>query len=440
MQPAGDTPSPDLSGVPPTPPAAPPSPPAAPPPPPEPLEKWLWIDPFEKNDDLKKRLDSGAVLLAEDILRYIGYNLLIDKTDFDAGKSVGAKLKGASYTMTPDPDEGWMVDENNKLVKLKVTEDPSGLHFVVPRHSLVFIRLKQRLRVPYYMIGRHNLKIRYVYQGLLLGTGPQVDPGFVGKLYIPLHNFTTSDVNVYLNDSFVSIDFARTPPLCFDKGVPETLDDLYEKYESTKWLFDRKKLQGRARLTDYLDGKTPQSAMVGLLGKYREALEQLTEVRNEAKNINSSTQGRIDGFKNDLENMQQKLDVRANAVDTRLDTSHTWHRIEVVVVAGIIAAAVIAIVALNHQTNEETRLIMSENFSDQMQDIENKMITSQNSLKNYQTYLSNSLSSISTLQNLVTSNQFEIDHRLSVVEKISQGSSKRIAEGIVTNAAPKLEH
>ncbi len=26
-----------------------------------------------------------------------------------------------------------------------------------------------------------------VYKGLLLGTGPIVDPGFVGKLYIPLH-------------------------------------------------------------------------------------------------------------------------------------------------------------------------------------------------------------------------------------------------------------
>jgi hypothetical protein len=152
-----------------------------------PLEKWLWVDPFAANAELKQRLDSGAVLLAEDIVRYVSYNLLIDKQDFASGAAMGAKLKGASYTMTPDPDQGWMINEENKLVKLKVEEDPAGRYFVVPKHSLVFIGLKQRLRVPFYIIGRHNLKITYVYQGLLLGTGPQVDPGYVGKRNLTYH-------------------------------------------------------------------------------------------------------------------------------------------------------------------------------------------------------------------------------------------------------------
>src|SRR5439155_12155588 len=115
-------------------------------------------------------------------------------------------------------------------VALKTGKDSDGEYYIVPKNSLVFIKLKQELRIPFYMIGRHNLKIRYVYKGLLLGTGPQVDPGYVGNLIIPLHNFTTRDVRVYINESFVSIDFVRTTPLRFNGAPPESIDALYEQY------------------------------------------------------------------------------------------------------------------------------------------------------------------------------------------------------------------
>lgn len=145
-------------------------------------ESHLWVDPFASI----YAGYCGAVLRAEQIKRYVNLNLLIDKGDF-----IEKNLKGASYSMSPAPDQGWIV-EDHQIVRLKTASDPKGEYYIVPRNSLVYIKLREWLRLPFYIIGRHNLKIDYVYQGLLLGTGPQVDPGYMGKLYIPLHNLRST--------------------------------------------------------------------------------------------------------------------------------------------------------------------------------------------------------------------------------------------------------
>ena len=59
-------------------------------------------------------------------------------------------------------------------------------------NSLVFFETKQEFRLPPYMAIRFNLRITNVHKGLLLGTGPLVDPGFCGKLLIPIHNLTNN--------------------------------------------------------------------------------------------------------------------------------------------------------------------------------------------------------------------------------------------------------
>lgn len=234
---------------------------------PETDDKWLWVDPFAA----EASLTSGAVLLAEGIKRYVEKNVLVSREDFGAGQYLGAKLKGAGYTMTPDPNGAWTFDGEGEVknqVVLYPTEDSTdrnGPFYLVRKHSLVYIRLRQQLRIPYYFIGRHNLKITYVYQGLLLGTGPQVDPGYVGHLIIPLHNLTTRDVRVYVNKSFVSVDFVRTTAMVMNQGVPETRDELYQKYGTAKALLELAKVDKRRELREYLEGRTPQSAMGEIL-------------------------------------------------------------------------------------------------------------------------------------------------------------------------------
>lgn len=230
-------------------------------------DKALWDDPFASDPEVT----SGAVLLAEDIRRYIERNLLVNRDDFQSGEQFGAKLKGAGYTLTPDPKGARTFERDGNEKVLQIQEDPNdprGPFYLVEKNSLVFIRLRQQLRIPYYFIGRHNLKISYVYQGLLLGTGPQVDPGYVGQLIIPLHNFTLRDVRVYVKESFVSVDFVRTTRMRFGQGVPGTLDELYQDHGDRKALLERQKVDERVDLRDYLDGLTPQSALYGILEQY----------------------------------------------------------------------------------------------------------------------------------------------------------------------------
>jgi len=80
----------------------------------------------------------------------------------------------------------------------------------IPPNSIAFVSMRERLVLPHYIAARFNLRIFFIYQGLLLGTGPQVDPGFRGVLSCPLHNITNSAIRIQLGEPFATIDFEKT--------------------------------------------------------------------------------------------------------------------------------------------------------------------------------------------------------------------------------------
>src|SRR5258708_37171627 len=86
--------------------------------------------------------------------------------------------------------------------------------FYMEPSSIVFVSIAETLDLPYYIVARFNLRVKWVYKGILLGTGPQVEPGFVGRLSCPLFNLTGQKVKMKLGDEFATIDFERTSGLC----------------------------------------------------------------------------------------------------------------------------------------------------------------------------------------------------------------------------------
>ncbi len=64
-------------------------------------------------------------------------------------------------------------------------------------------------RIPDYIALRFNLKITHIYRGILLGTGPLVDPGFNGKISIPLHNLTTNDYIFRGGEGLIWMEFTK---------------------------------------------------------------------------------------------------------------------------------------------------------------------------------------------------------------------------------------
>jgi deoxycytidine triphosphate deaminase len=88
-----------------------------------------------------------------------------------------------------------------------------GKGFVLHRNSIAFVTLEPMFRLPDYIALRFNLKITHVYRGLLLGTGPLVDPGYHQRLSIPLHNLTTNEYTLRGGEGLIWMEFTKISPI-----------------------------------------------------------------------------------------------------------------------------------------------------------------------------------------------------------------------------------
>ena len=123
-------------------------------------------------------------------------------------------------------------DENGKKIDTSVKRgDPINL----PANSISFIEVEPNFRLPNYIAIRFNLRITHVHRGILLGTGPLVDPGFEGKLLIPLHNLTAFDYQINTKDALIWIEFTKTT-FTYKSGAD------YPHYEGTFCKFPEEKM------------------------------------------------------------------------------------------------------------------------------------------------------------------------------------------------------
>ena len=143
-----------------------------------------------------------SLLSAEHIKRYVMATGAIAPFHIDGGRH--SRLKKASY-------EGrigrcaYVYNREGRLESLEFGED-----LTVEANSIVFVECDLDFRLPDYIALRFNLQIRHVHRGLLLGTGPLVDPGYWGKLCIPLHNLTDEDYYISRNDGLIWVEFTKT--------------------------------------------------------------------------------------------------------------------------------------------------------------------------------------------------------------------------------------
>lgn len=152
-----------------------------------------------------------SLLNSADIYKYVKETGMIfpfsykddgKKDDNNEVKIVGAK--GATFPIKiGDQCIYWDNQNIRRVVDLREGS------FMLQKNSIVFVELEPMFRVPDYIVLRFNLKIKHVYKGLLLGTGPVVDPGFCGKLYIPLHNLTNNDYEFHKGDELIEMEFTK---------------------------------------------------------------------------------------------------------------------------------------------------------------------------------------------------------------------------------------
>lgn len=110
-------------------------------------------------------------------------------------------LQPASYDLRVG-EEGFVLSTGKANIQSEgVLEIQSGDFALVITH--------ERLRLPTNIVGRFGLRSAYARMGLLATVGPQVDPGFEGKLVIGIVNFSSQTVKMSYLTPFCTLELER---------------------------------------------------------------------------------------------------------------------------------------------------------------------------------------------------------------------------------------
>jgi len=93
---------------------------------------------------------------------------------------------------------------SKKIVDIKKT----GYLLLQPGDFGVIIVLEE-VRLGPQHVGRFGLRSKYARKGLIATTGPQIDPGFHGRLIIGITNLTPKPISLPYKDNLVSVEFHR---------------------------------------------------------------------------------------------------------------------------------------------------------------------------------------------------------------------------------------
>ena len=144
-----------------------------------------------------------SLLNSADIIRYAQKGCLVHPFDMNREAlnpaTYTVKFLGTLYLWEQD-------GRTRRPCQMPITE---GEPVRLPANSISYLQTGEQFRLPQYIAARFNLHIRHVHRGILLGTGPLVDPGFIGPLLIPLHNLTDNDYDVRGGDNLLWVEFTK---------------------------------------------------------------------------------------------------------------------------------------------------------------------------------------------------------------------------------------
>ena len=100
--------------------------------------------------------------------------------------------------------------------------------FSIEPYEVAVIKIKEKICLPRFLIGRWDIRVTHAYRGLMWVGGAQVDPGFKGHLYCPIYNLSNRPVRLRRGDELAVIDFVKTTP--FREAGKHAISFDTEKY------------------------------------------------------------------------------------------------------------------------------------------------------------------------------------------------------------------
>ena len=71
------------------------------------------------------------------------------------------------------------------------------------------ITVLEEIRLGPQYVGRIGLRSKYARKGLIATTGPQIDPGYHGRIIVGITNLTPNPISLPYKDDFISIEIHR---------------------------------------------------------------------------------------------------------------------------------------------------------------------------------------------------------------------------------------
>ncbi|MDR1584350.1 MAG: hypothetical protein LBS55_14055 [Prevotellaceae bacterium] len=157
-------------------------------------------------------------------------------------------------------------------------DDDGDIVFLLKSNSIVYVSMESYLRLPVYIAARFNLKIDYIHKGILLGTGPVVDPGFAGRLCIPLHNLTNNDYKIKVNHTFIWMEFTKISP---HPRWANSKDETLAHVQPTVYDNTQKGRMNR-NLSDYLHKANPNGSISSSIVEHKKEVEKVLKKAEKA--------------------------------------------------------------------------------------------------------------------------------------------------------------
>ena len=172
-----------------------------------PPKTTIVYDPLADNSESHSGAYPGAVLLSDQIEYYIRELPTPLITNPDGGwisdAELGKCLDAASYKLRL----GNEANLGGRRVAISC-----GQPLVLAPHQVAVVKTHEEINIPRFLIARWNLRVTWVYEGLLWVGGPQVDPGWHGALYCPIYNLAEREVVIPYMERVFTMDFTRTTP------------------------------------------------------------------------------------------------------------------------------------------------------------------------------------------------------------------------------------
>lgn len=92
--------------------------------------------------------------------------------------------------------------------KKRVSIKDTGYLLLAPG-DFGIVTVLEEIRISPQHAARFGLRSKYARKGLIATTGPQIDPGYHGRLIVGITNLTSKTVSLPYKDDFLSVEFHR---------------------------------------------------------------------------------------------------------------------------------------------------------------------------------------------------------------------------------------